>query len=182
MELERVILIILITFIFTAVFIPIVKKIAQFIGAMDIPNERKVHTKPIPRLGGIGIYGSFLLGYMLFGQHSVQMNAILIGSFIILVTGIIDDIKPVPARYKILGQLAGAAVIPLYGGIIMQDISAFGLYLEFGVLSIPITIMFIVAIINCINLIDGLDGLVFCFYESGAVKRTVPNSIPKNAP
>lgn len=159
MEIERVILIVLTTFIFTAVFIPIVKKIAQFIGAMDIPNERKIHKSPIPRLGGLGIYGGFLLGYMFFGHHSVQMNAILIGSFIILVTGIIDDIKPVPAKYKILGQIAGAAVIPLYGGIVMKDISAFGLYLEFGVLSIPITILFIVAIINCINLIDGLDGL-----------------------
>lgn len=159
MEIARVLLIILTTFIFTAVFIPVVKKIAEFIGAMDIPNERKVHKTPIPRLGGLGIYGGFLLGYMLFGQHSVQMNAVLIGSFIILVTGIIDDIKPVPAKYKILGQIAGAAVVPLYGGIVLEDVSAFGLYLNFRILSIPITILFIVAIINCINLIDGLDGL-----------------------
>ena len=159
MEIERVILIILTTFIFTAIFIPVVKKIAEFIGAMDVPNARKIHKTPIPRLGGLGIYGGFLLGYMLFGEHTVQMNAILIGSFIILVTGIIDDIKPVPAKYKILGQLAGAAVIPLYGGIVMEDISAFGIYIPFGIFSIPVTILFIVAIINCINLIDGLDGL-----------------------
>lgn len=159
MEIERVLLIVLITFVFTALFIPIVKRIAVFIGAMDIPNERKVHTKPMPRLGGLGIYGGFLLGYMLFGGHSVQMNAILIGSFIILVTGIIDDIKSVPARYKLLGQIAGASVIPLYGGIVLQDVSAFGLYLNFGIFAVPITIIFIVAIINCINLIDGLDGL-----------------------
>lgn len=159
MEITRVLLIILTTFIFTAVFIPVIKKIAEFIGAMDIPNERKIHKTPIPRLGGLGIYGGFLLGYMLFGQHSVQMNAVLIGSFIILITGIIDDIKPVPAKYKMLGQIAGAAVIPLYGGILLEDISAFGLYLNFGILSIPITILFIVSIINCINLIDGLDGL-----------------------
>lgn len=159
MEIKEVILIILTTFIFTAVFIPVVKKIAEFIGAIDIPNERKIHKNPIPRLGGLGIYGGFLLGYMLFGQHSIQMNAILIGSFIILITGIIDDIKPVPAKYKILGQLAGAAVIPIYGEIVMQDISAFGLYLNFGIFTYPVTIIFIVAIINCINLIDGLDGL-----------------------
>lgn len=159
METKDVLLIVLTTFAFTALFIPIVKKIAQFIGAMDIPNERKVHKKPIPRLGGLGIYAGFLLGYMLFGVHSVQMNAILIGSFIILVTGIFDDIKPIPAKYKLLGQIAGASVIPLYGGIILKDVSAFGLYLDFGILAYPITIIFIVAIINCINLIDGLDGL-----------------------
>lgn len=159
MEIQRILLIVLTTFTFVALFIPVVKKIAEFIGAMDIPNARKVHKVPIPRLGGLGIYGGFLLGYMLFGQHSVQMNAILIGSFIILVTGIFDDIKPVPAKYKFIGQLVGASIIPLYGGILLKDVSAFGLYIDFGILSYPITILFIVGVINCMNLIDGLDGL-----------------------
>lgn len=159
MEIKDVLLIVVATFIFSTLFIPIVKKIANFIGAMDIPNARKVHTKPIPRLGGLGIYAGFLLGYMLFGLHSIQMNAILIGSFIIIITGIFDDIKPIPSKYKLLGQIAGASIIPLYGGILLQDISAFGLYIDFGILAYPITIIFIVAIINCINLIDGLDGL-----------------------
>ena len=159
MDIKRILLIVVTTFTFTAVFIPIVKKIANFVGAMDIPNERKVHKVPIPRLGGLGIYGGFLLGYMLFGIHSVQMNAILIGSFIIVVTGIIDDINPVPAKWKFLAQIVGAAVVPIYGGILLKDISAFGLYINFGVFAYPLTILFIVAVINCINLIDGLDGL-----------------------
>lgn len=159
MEIKEALLIVLTTFTFAALSIPLVKKIAEFIGAMDIPNERKVHKNPIPRMGGLGIYGGFLLGYMLFGQHSVQMNAILIGSFIILVTGIFDDIKPVPAKYKFLAQIVGASVIPLYGGIVLQDISAFGIYINFGILTYPVTILFIVGIVNCINLIDGLDGL-----------------------
>lgn len=159
MEIKDIITIVVITFIVVASFIPVVKKIAEFIGALDIPNARKVHKEPIPRLGGLGIYAGFLIGYMIFGQHSIQMNAILIGSFIILVTGIFDDIKPVPAKYKLLGQLAGAAVIPLYGGILLKDISAFGLYLNFGILAYPITILFILGVVNCINLIDGLDGL-----------------------
>ena len=159
MNLKREMLMIIIPFLFTLLFIPCVKKIAEFIGAMDLPNERKVHKVPIARLGGLGIYGGFLIGYMLFGQQSIQMNAILIGSFIIIITGIIDDIRPVPAKYKLLGQLAGAAVIPFYGKIILQDVSAFGIYLDFGVFSPAITMIFIVGIINCINLIDGLDGL-----------------------
>ena len=159
MDIKRVLLMVGTTFLFTALFVPVVKKMANFIGALDMPNERKVHKVPIPRLGGLGIYAGFLLGYMLFGIHSVQMNAILIGSFIILVTGIFDDIKPVPAKWKLLAQTVGASIIPLYGGILLKDISAFGLYLNFGILAYPITIIFIVAIINCINLIDGLDGL-----------------------
>lgn len=159
MDVKRILLIVGVTFMFTALFIPIVKKIAEFIGAMDMPNARKVHKKPIPRLGGLGIYAGFLLGYMLFGEQSIQMNAVLIGSIIIIITGIFDDIKPVPAKYKLIGQIVGAAVVPLYGGILLQDISAFGLYIDFGIFAYPLTILFIVAIINCINLIDGLDGL-----------------------
>ena len=88
MEIRQVLLIILTTFIMSFVFVYFTGKIARYLGAMDMPNERKVHTKPIPRLGGLGIYASFLTGYMIFGRHSLQMNAILIGSFIILITGV----------------------------------------------------------------------------------------------
>ena len=159
MDIKQILLMVAITFLFTVLFIPMVGKIANHIGALDIPNERKVHKNPIPRLGGLGIYFGFLLGYMIFGHESIQMNSILIGSFIIMVTGIIDDIKPIPAKYKFLGQLVGAAIIPIYGGIALREVSAFGLYINFGMLSVPVTILFIVAIINCMNLIDGLDGL-----------------------
>lgn len=159
MSYKEIFLMVAITALFVGLFIPIVKQIAIHIGALDMPNARKVHKKPIPRLGGIAIYFGFLLGYIIFGKESIQMNSILIGSFIILITGIIDDIKPIPAKYKFCGQLIGAAIIPLYGGILLKDISAFGLYIDFGIFAYPITILFIVSVINCINLIDGLDGL-----------------------
>ena len=111
MQLERILLIVITTFVFTFVMTPIIKRIALHVGAMDIPNERKVHTKPIPRLGGLGIYFGFLFGYMLFGAHSIIMNAILIGSFIIILIGAIDDVKPVPARYKLAGQIVSAIIV-----------------------------------------------------------------------
>ena len=152
--------IILITcFMFTAFFMPIVKKIAFHIGALDRPNERKVHKEPKPDIGGLGIYAGFLLGYILFGVQSVKMNSILIGSFIIVITGLIDDVKPIKARYKLIAQIIAASIIPLYGGIVLEQVGAFGINISFGFLAIPMTILFIVAIINCINLIDGLDGL-----------------------
>lgn len=159
MELREVLSIVLVTMLFVSLFMPIVKKIAVHIGAIDIPNKRKVHKVPIPRLGGLGMYAGFLLGYLLFGHQSVQMNSILIGSIIVVITGMIDDIKPIPARYKFLGQLVAALIVPIYGGIVLKDISFFGVYLSFGVLSVPVTVLFIVAIMNCINLSDGLDGL-----------------------
>ncbi len=159
MGFSRIVLIVFTIFMFVVLFMPVVKMVAKHIGAMDIPNSRKVHKKPIPRLGGLGIYLGFLLGYLLFGHESIQMNSILIGSFIIVLIGIIDDINPIKARYKLIGQIIGSSIVPIFGGILLRDVSAFGIYINFGIFSYIITILFIVAIINCINLIDGLDGL-----------------------
>lgn len=151
--------VVIVTLIISALAIIFVKKIAIHVNALDIPNERKVHEKPMPRLGGLGIYFAFLIGYMLFGQMTVAMNSILIGSFIILLTGIIDDINPLNAKDKLIGQILSALVITFYGNILLNQITAFGLTINFGYLAYPITIIFIVACINIINLIDGLDGL-----------------------
>ncbi len=155
--------IVLITFLFSAVIMFLMRKVAVHIGAMDIPRSeeghRHIHTKPTPKLGGVGIFLAFLMGYMLFGEQSIRMNSILIGSFIVVLTGIIDDIKPIRAIYKMLGHLVAASVIVFYGGILLNNITAFGYSFDFGVLSYPITILFIVACTNVINLIDGLDGL-----------------------
>ena len=98
MHVKEIIYMIVIPFLFVLAIIPFVKKIANHVGALDIPDARKVHKNPMPRLGGLGIYMGFLLGYILFGQMSLRMNSILIGSFIIIITGIVDDIKPISAK------------------------------------------------------------------------------------
>ena len=97
--------IILITFVSSLILVPFVRDIASHINAIDIPDKRKVHKKPMPRLGGLGIYAGCLLGYMIFGEQSIQMNAVLIGSIIIIITGIFDDLKPIPAKYKFFTNL-----------------------------------------------------------------------------
>ena len=178
-RIEYSLLIVGVCLIIVALIIPLVKTIAAHIGAIDIPNERKVHTNPIPRLGGLGIFMGFLLGYMIFGQSSVQMNSILIGSFIIVLTGMIDDIKPISARSKLVGQIFASCVIVFYGNILLDSIAVFGLSIDFGIFAYPLTILFIVACTNIINLIDGLDGLsggissifylstiIICFFQS----------------
>lgn len=158
-ELSKIFVMVLTTFLFVFLLIPFIKNIAQHVGALDIPDERKVHKKPMPRLGGLGIFLGFLLGYMLYGRASSIMNSILIGSFIIVLTGVVDDIKPLKASTKFVGQLVSALIIVFYGNIVMNDLSAFGFYINFGVFAYPISIFFILGCINCINLIDGLDGL-----------------------
>ena len=155
--------IVLVTFLCSAVIMILMKKIAIHIGALDIPRDeegnRHIHKNITPKLGGVGIFLAFLVGYMFFGEQSIRMNSILIGSFIVVLTGIIDDIKPIKASYKLLGHIAAASVIVFYGGILLNNITAFGFLFDFGIWAYPITILFLVACTNIINLIDGLDGL-----------------------
>ena len=158
-KIEYSLLVVGVCLIIVACIIPYVKKIALHINALDIPDARKVHTKPIPRLGGLGIFMGFLVGYMIFGPNTIQMNSILIGSFIIVLTGMFDDIKPISAKSKLFGQILASSVIAFYGNIILSNLTIFGMNIEFGIFAYPITILFIVACTNIINLIDGLDGL-----------------------
>ena len=144
---------------FTVVLFPIVRWISHHIGALDYPNERKVHKKPMPLAGGLMIFFGFLFGYMLFAPENTQMLSILIASFIVIITGLIDDIKPVRAKQKLVGQILAACVVTFYGKILLNDISFFGFYFDFGIYAYPLTIIFILALMNCINFIDGLDGL-----------------------
>lgn len=151
--------IIAIVFLFVACLVPFIKKLALYIGAVDIPGGRHIHSKIMPKLGGLAIFTGFLLGYMLFCNQTPQMISILIGGFIILVFGLFDDIKRLPASVQFIGQIASAVVVVFYGNIVMQDVSAYGIYLNFGAFAPYLTIIFIVALMNCLNFIDGLDGL-----------------------
>lgn len=183
---------ILVTFLASICIMPIMKKVAHHIGAIDIPRKdegnRHIHKKPIPKLGGVGIFLAFLFGYMLFGQHSIKMNAILIGSFIIILTGIVDDINDLRASRQLIAQLLAAGIIVFYGGISLTEVTAFSLHINFGIFSDLITIFFIVACINIINFTDGLDGLsggvtsifyittaIICFYQGrlGSLEMTL---------
>jgi len=138
---------------------PLVKKFAIYIGATDKPNARKVHQKIMPRLGGLAIYLSFIIGYAILRPSDESSLPIIIGSFIIIITGVLDDRFELSAKVKLLGQLLAAGVVVL-GGIQIDFINVpFYGQVDFGYFSIPITIIWIVAITNAINLIDGLDGL-----------------------
>ncbi len=158
--LDHIFLMVLTTFVFTSLIMPFMNIIANHIGAIDIPkDDRRVHNKPIPKLGGLGIFLGFLFGYMLFGIQSIEMNSILIGSFIIILYGMLDDIKTLDAKYELLGQLIAAATIVFYGQILLTEVTVMGATIEFGILSYPITIFFILGCTNVIRLIDGVDGL-----------------------
>ena len=123
---HNVFLIVFVTFLVSVLLVPIVKKVAKHIGAMDVPNARKVHKVPMPRLGGLAIYIAFLFGYILYGQISTQMISILIGSFLLIIVGIFDDIKPIPAKYKFLVHILVAVIVVFYGELRLDYFDMFG--------------------------------------------------------
>jgi UDP-GlcNAc:undecaprenyl-phosphate/decaprenyl-phosphate GlcNAc-1-phosphate transferase len=150
----------LICFITSILITPLVKKLAFKIGATDKPNQRKVHQKIMPRLGGLAIYISFIAGLLILQPDAPYNMAIILGSLIIIATGVLDDMIEISAKVKLAGQLAAAAIVVVWGGVHVEFVNLpFGGMLEFGMLSIPLTILWIVGITNAINLIDGLDGL-----------------------
>ncbi|MEH7179434.1 glycosyltransferase family 4 protein [Neobacillus vireti] len=150
----------IVCFIISILITPLIKKLAVYIGATDKPNQRKVHQATMPRLGGLSIFISFIAGIFILQPINPASIAIIIGSLIIVITGICDDIFELSAKYKLLGQLAAALTVVFLGDLQVIFINLpFGGHLEFGYLSIPFTILWIVGITNAINLIDGLDGL-----------------------
>lgn len=155
-----VFIIVFITFLCSLITTPIVEKIARHVKALDYPNERRLNKVPMPTLGGLAIFFSFLLGYMLYARSSVQMLSILIGSFILIFMGFIDDINPLKAKHQLIAQIIAAAIIVFYGKITLDFVTILGFNFTFAVpWNYIITIILIIAIINAINLSDGLDGL-----------------------
>lgn len=150
----------IVAFLSSILLTPLVKRLAFKIGAVDAPNYRKVHSRIMPRLGGLAIYLSFLIGLAILRPDSEYTLAIVIAATVIIVTGILDDMYEISAKAKMLGQLVAAVIIVFFGGIQIDMINLpFGGVMDFGILSIPLTILWIVGITNAINLIDGLDGL-----------------------
>lgn len=149
-----------VAFLLSLVLTPLVGKLAFKIGATDKPNARKVHSKLMPRMGGLAIFLSFMTTFIIFSDELMKYFPLLIGAIVIIIVGIADDIYELRAAPKFLGQILAALIIVFWGGLEVKFINLpFGGELQFGMLSIPITILWIVAIINAINLIDGLDGL-----------------------
>ncbi|MGJ7922724.1 glycosyltransferase family 4 protein [Neobacillus sp. LXY-4] len=139
---------------------PLIKNFAIRINAIDHPHERKVHKNIMPRLGGLAIYISFMTGFLIVRPDNPNSIYIIIGSMLIILTGLLDDLFELPAKMKFVGQLFATLTVVIIGGIQVTFINLpFGAQLELGIFSIPLTIIWIVGITNAINLIDGLDGL-----------------------
>lgn len=145
----------LVSFVLT----PYIKKLAFLIGAIDTPDNRKVHSKIMPRLGGLAIYIGFVIAVIASLELNMDIMGILVGSAIIVTVGVLDDRYALPPKVKLLGQIAAAAALIPFGIQIEWVNNPFGGYFYLDYLSIPVTIFWIISFTNVVNLIDGLDGL-----------------------
>lgn len=135
---------------------PLVKLLARKVGAMDIPkDERRMHHHPIPRMGGLSIFAGFLISFLIFGEMSTELRGILIGAILIVILGIVDDITTLRALPKFGVQIIAAIIVVAHGCRIEH---VMGLTLPTW-LSCTVSVIWIVAITNAVNFIDGLDGL-----------------------
>lgn len=149
------------------IVMPAVILLAEKTGAMDEPNARKVHKKPIPRIGGLGIYAGFIVAIIfvaikfgLDGELLKETVGLLVSGSLIVVLGLVDDYKNLPAKIKLLGQICAATVLVLFFDVRIDFVTdPFGGYFYLEWFAIPATIFWLVGLTNTVNLIDGLDGL-----------------------
>lgn len=145
---------------------PAVIVLAAKTGAMDAPDARKVHKGPMPRIGGLAIYCGFMvaiLAMLNFAELTQEVAngviGLLLGGTLIVIIGLIDDYKNLPAKVKLLGQILAACVVVYFDVRIDVITDPFGDYLYLEYLAVPATVFWIVGLTNTVNLIDGLDGL-----------------------
>jgi UDP-GlcNAc:undecaprenyl-phosphate GlcNAc-1-phosphate transferase len=148
------------TFI-TIALIPIFKGLAVRVNVMDVPNDRKIHSCPVPKSGGIAMALGAFVPILFWVPADEFVRAVLIGAGIVVIFGLIDDVRNLEWKTKLAGQCAAALIVILYGGV---KIKYLGMLLPDDVLlpdwfAIPFTLITIVGVTNAINLSDGLDGL-----------------------
>lgn len=169
-------------------FTPPVKNFAHKVGAIDVPKDaRRMHQKPIPRLGGLAIYGGFLCSILIFGQLDETMLCVLLGAAIIVALGIFDDVLALGAKLKFVVQIVAAAIPVCIGDLqigLFTNLNPLSdtPFVHLGILAVPVTIIWIVGITNAVNLIDGLDGLAVGVSSIAAITMLAVALLTGNMP
>ncbi len=157
-----------VSFLVALITTPIVKELAYKMGAVDDPKKdkdpgRRMHSRPIPRMGGLAIFLGFMVSVLLFARLEAPVRGLMLGAVIIVILGIFDDIYDLKAVFKFGVQIIAALVAVLAGNEVLTlsnpNIFSSNPYWDLGWLAIPFSVLWIVATTNAVNLIDGLDGL-----------------------
>lgn len=159
-ELPEYVLPFVIAFSVSAAATPLVRALAARAGLYKMPCERSVHDVPVPTMGGLAMFVSFAITCALYVKgDTIQVTPVLLGCFLALLLGAVDDVRGVSPRAKFLSQIAIGTLAWLMGISIDFITRPGGGLILLGWLSYPVTVLWIAAIMNVVNLIDGLDGL-----------------------
>ena len=154
-----------ISYLIGVFIVPMVIEFSQREGLVDLPNERKIHKTPVSRLGGVAIWSSAMLTFLVlvllsYYPYGSLLSGILLGGSLMFLLGLIDDVYNLNAKFKLFIQLTIATIVYLLGVQIDTIFNPFGGEpLRLGILSYPITVLWIAGISNAVNFIDGVDGL-----------------------
>lgn len=146
-------------FVLAILFTPFAKRLGFFLHIYAIENQRTVHHGKIVRFGGLAIYLAFLISIAFFMKADAKLNAIMIGSFILFLGGVADDMFTLRPKYKLLFEIVAALYVLIFGGIELGSIHLPFLVIDSKILSYFISFCWIIGVANAVNLMDGLDGL-----------------------
>ena len=153
----RWVYILALSFSFSFCLTPLFRWLAPTIGAMDIPDSRKKHDQATPLLGGGAVFLAFLLAILVNGIFSKELTAILIGSSLLFIIGVIDDVRDVNAAIKLFAQLAAVGCV-MFQGIVLRILpESLGIAADLS--NGLLTILWILGITNAFNFFDGMDGM-----------------------
>lgn len=144
------------------IMVPFLRQWAIDQGNVDIPDARKVHDTPMPRLGGVAIFLAMMLAVLSFAPMVAAVRGMLVGGLIIFMTGLVDDLYQISARRKFVGEIAASLAAIAIGQLWLTNLGnlfGFGDIILPVWVGIPFTVFAVVGVINAVNLIDGLDGL-----------------------
>ena len=151
----------------------VIRRVAIKLKILDLPDERKIHKKPIPLLGGLAIYISYVITIFLNFSFSIELKGVILGGTIILIIGLIDDIKHLPAKWKLVGQVVASSTLILVGVKLSFLPNVWWGYVG----EVLLTIIWIVGITNAANFFDGMDGLAAGLITIGSLSFFVAAQI-----
>ncbi|MEZ9823260.1 UDP-N-acetylglucosamine--undecaprenyl-phosphate N-acetylglucosaminephosphotransferase [Shewanella sp. 10N.286.45.A1] len=148
-------------FFLTCIAIKVLNPIAQRVGLVDLPNDRKKHVGAIPLIGGISIYCSVLLVSSIVFEQSQLFNLYLISAALILFLGVLDDKYDLSVRVRIVAQVITASILVFGAGLYLTSLGHITYFFELklGYVGILFTVFAVIGAINAFNMVDGIDGL-----------------------
>jgi len=151
----RPLYLLLFAFLLTFLLTPVMRLISTRLKILDLPDERKIHDKPVPLLGGLAIYISYVVTIFLNFSFSIELKGVVLGGTIIVLIGLIDDIKKLSATWKLVSQILASGILIVCG----VKLSFLPSTWWGNVGEVILTIIWVVGITNAVNFFDGVDGL-----------------------